>query len=328
MMPWFAIPANPSAAHGLGREAAMAVDRARAQVGGLLGWPAAGVVFTSGASESNATVMSRGRWAVTAVEHPSVRLWGAVTLPVDAQGVLSFDALDAAEGVDGVSVMYGNNETGVVQPVQEVIQRARSRGLRVHVDAAQCPGRLDLAELAGADFVTLSSHKIGGPAGVGALCVPRGGDAAPLIRGASQERGWRAGTHNVLGIVGFGAAAEVVAGEPRVSPALRDALEAGLVALGGEVASEGAPRLPQTSCVAFAGVLAPDLVAALDLAGIAASAGSACASGAARPSAVLAAMGFAGSGVRFSLGCGTTEAEVLAVVRAVERCLPALRENG
>lgn len=328
MMPWFAVPANPSAAHGPGREAAMAVDRARAQVAGLLGWPAAGVVFTSGASESNATVMSRGRWAVTAVEHPSVRLWASAILPVDARGVVLLDAIDSVEGVDGVSVMLANNETGVVQPLEEVIRRARARGLRVHVDAAQCPGRLDLADLASADFVTVSSHKIGGPAGVGALCVPRGADAAPLIRGASQERGWRAGTHNVPGIVGFGAAAEAVAGEGKVTPALRDALEAGLVALGGEVASAGAPRLPQTTCVAFAGVLAPDFVAALDLSGVAASAGSACASGAARPSAVLAAMGFAGSGVRFSLGRSSTEAEVQAVIRAVARCLPALRGNG
>lgn len=328
MLAWLDRPANPSAAHGPGRDAAMAVDRARSQVAALVGWPAAGVVFTSGASESNATVLSRGRWAVSAVEHPSVRLWGTQVIPVDGDGVVSLDAIGSLSEVEGVAVMLANNETGVLQPLRSVIRLAHARGLRVHVDAAQCPGRVDLAELAEADSVTISSHKLGGPAGVGALCVARGAEPAPLIRGASQERGWRAGTHNVVGIVGFGAAAEQVAREPRVGVALRDRLEAGLVALGGAVAGAGAERLPQTSCVAFDGVLAPDMVVALDLAGVAASAGSACASGAARPSAVLAAMGFAGSGVRFSVGVGTTEAEIDGVLRAVERCLPALRENG
>ena len=328
MAPWFDVPANPSAAHRLGRDAAMAVDRARDQVAALLGWPAAGVVFTSGASESNGTVLSRGRWAATAVEHPSVRLWASALLPVDGRGLVDLDSIDEISGVDGVSVMLANNETGVVQPIDEVVARAHARGLLIHVDAAQAPGRVDLSSLARADFVTISSHKLGGPAGAGALCVPKGAEAAPLLRGASQERGWRAGTHNVAAIVGFGAAAEAVHREPLFIALLRDELEAGLQALGGSVAGEGAPRLPNTTCVAFAGVLAPDFVAALDLAGVAASAGSACASGAARPSDVLAAMGFPGSAVRFSLGRANTRDDVLAVLAAVRRCLPALRENG
>ena len=320
MTPWFGVPANPSAAHAGGQAAAMAVDRARTQVAGLLGWPRDRIVFTSGASESNATVLSRGRWVASAVDHPSVRQWCVAELPVDGQGLVSLDALAAVEGVDGVSVMLANNETGVVQPIREVIRIARARGWKVHVDAAQAPGRVSLADLAGADFVTLASHKIGGPQGMGALAVPPG-DPSPHIRGAAQERGWRAGTHNVAGIVGFGAIAEQVAKEGLLSPARRDRLEAGLVALGGEVASVRAPRLPQTACVAFADRLAPDVVMALDLAGIQASAGSACSSGAARPSAVLAAMGFAGSGIRFSMGIETTDAEIDATIAAVARVL-------
>lgn len=322
MQPWFGVPANPSAAHRLGREAAMAVDRARDAVAALLGWPRDGVVFTSGASESNATVLSRGRWAVTTVEHPSVRKWGVVELPVDGQGLVDPAAIDALDGVDGVSVMVANNETGVVQPIAEIVARARRRGLRVHLDAAQAPGRVDLAAARGADFVTLSSHKLGGPQGVGALLVSPKTTPAPLVPGASQERGWRAGTHNVAGIAGFGAAARV-AGAGLLSPARRDRLEAGLVALGGVVAGGRAPRLPNTACVAFPGRLAPDLVIALDLAGIAASAGSACASGAQRPSAVLAAMGFSGSGVRFSLGAETTDADVDTTIAAVGAALAA-----
>lgn len=317
MQPWFGVPANPSAAHSAGQAAAMAVDHARARVAALVGWPRDRVIFTSSATESNATVLSRGRWAASAVDHPSVQRWAVEVLPVDGEGVVRVEAIDTLSDVVGVSVMLANNETGVVQPIAEVIRRARARGLKVHVDAAQAPGRIPLDELRGADFVTLASHKLGGPQGVGALCLPSGVLPAPLLRGASQERGWRAGTHNVAGIVGFGAAAAEVAEKPLLSAALRDRLEAGLVALGGTVASRGAPRLPQTSCVAFPEWLAPELVIALDLAGMQASAGSACASGAARPSAVLAAMGFSGSGLRFSWGVGTTEAEIDEVIRAV-----------
>lgn len=321
MEPWWGVPANPSAAHRLGRDAAMAVDRARQQVADLVGWARDGVVFTSGASESNATVFSNGRWAASAVEHPSVRAWAVEVVPVDEHGVIDLAALATLEGIDGVSVMFANNETGVIQPVAEVIAIGRRRGLRVHVDASQAPGRVALDALAGADFVTLASHKLGGPQGVGALCVARTSAPAPVVRGAAQERGWRAGTHNVAGIVGFGAAS-VVARGACLPATLRDRLEAGLCALGGAVAGVGAPRLPNTTCVAFGKALAPDLVAALDLAGIAASAGSACASGAARPSSVLQAMGFLGSGVRFSLGTGTTEAEIDATLAAMARILP------
>ena len=303
MRPWFGVPSNPSSIHGPGRAAARAMDEARARVAALCSWHAEGVYFTSGATEANATVLSRGRWRVGATEHPSVLVWGAETLAVDASGRVC-GALDG-----DVSIMLANNETGV-------INRVRAR----HVDASQAPGRI--AVEVDADFVTLSAHKFGGPQGVGALLVRRGVSFEPLLRGGPQERGRRAGTPNVAGIVGMGVAAARAHG---MTPHLRDQLEAGLVRLGGRVAGADAERLPNTTCVGFEGVDAADLVVALDLAGIAASSGSACASGSPEPSHVLKAMGFPGSAVRCSLGEGNTEAEVEEILRVVARVLERMR---
>lgn len=310
MLPWLDRSANTFSAHREGREAGAAVDHARAQVAALLGWPRDSVVFTSGATEANTTVLSRGRWIGSSVEHPSVRTWLAAELPVDSSGRVDLDRVPDLSGYTGLSVMAANNETGVVQPVAELRALAASAGLLFHVDASQAPGRIPVPE---ADIVTISAHKLGGPQGVGALLVRPGVKVEPLLRGGPQERARRAGTSNVAAIVGFGAA---VADLQTVTPELRDRLEAGLVALGGRVAGAG-DRLPNTTCVAFEGWLAEDLVIALDLAGIAVSAGSACASGSAEPSHVLRAMGFRGSAVRFSLGDRTTPAEVdttLAIV--------------
>lgn len=319
MSPWLSAPANPGSAHRFGREAARAVDEARTRVAALCGWPRDGVVFTGGATEANATVLSQGRWIASAVEHPSVLAYAAATMPVDADGVVRLGPLG---GYDGVSVMLAQNETGVVQPIAEVIAAARAAGVLVHVDASQAPGKIALDALAEADFVTLAAHKLGGPRGVGALLVKPGREVRPLLRGGGQERGRRAGTLNVAGIVGFGVAAMQAA---PMSPALRDRFEAGARALGGRVAGEGAPRLPNTSNVAFDGVDAPDLVIALDLAGFAISAGSACASGAHESSPVLKAMGFQGSAVRVSTGWATTAAEIDALLAALPPLLERLR---
>jgi len=307
MEPWLGRPANPMSPHALGREAAMAVDRARQSVADAVGFPRDGVIFTSGATESNTTLLSRGRWAASATEHPSVLAYAAAVIPVDGEGRVILGDLD---GADGISVQAANNETGVVQDLPAVAAYARSRGLRLHVDAAQAPGRIALDHLRLADFVTISAHKIGGPQGVGALLarVP----FEPLFRGGGQERGLRAGTHHVAGIVGLGAA---IGEALPMSPALRDRLEAGLGALGGRVV--GRDRLPNTSCVLFPGWEAADLVIALDLRGFCASAGAACASGAQRRSPVLAAMGIAATGLRLSLGPTTTAAEIDAVVAAL-----------
>ncbi len=318
MIPWLGAAANPFSAHALGRAAAAAVDRARGQVAALAGWHREGVYFTSGATEANTTALSRGRWRVSAVEHPSVLVWGDGVVPVDDRGRVVLDGLvDALEGYTGLSVMLANNETGVVEPIAELAALARRAGVLLHVDASQAPGRIPLR--VDADFVTLSAHKFGGPQGVGALLVRPGRAPEPLLRGGPQERGRRAGTPNVAGIVGMGAAAACVFDAMR--PARRDRLEAGLVALGGRVAGAGADRLPNTTCVAFNGIEAADLVMALDLEGVAVSAGSACASGSPEPSHVLRAMGFVGSAVRFSLGPDTTDAEVDTATDSVARVL-------
>lgn len=325
MLAWLGVAANPSSTHALGRAANRAVEDARVDLGELLQSPARAIVFTGGATESNAAVLSRGRWAGSAVEHPSVRAWCAAAIPVDREGVVDLDAIDRLDGVDGVAVMLANNETGVIQPIAEVVARARRRGLRVHVDATQAPGKIPLDACAGADSVALSAHKFGGPQGVGVLRVGSG-DPSPLLRGGSQERGWRPGTHNVAGICGAAAAARAARasladGTPERTAALRDRLEAACVALGARVAGAGAPRLPNTSAVVFPGVAAADLVMALDLEGVCASAGAACASGAHKPSPVLEAMGLAGSAVRFSLGPGTTPEDVARAAEALRLCL-------
>lgn len=346
MEPWWGRPANPSSVHRFGREAEAAVHHARQQVAAALGWPVEGVVFTSGATEANTTALGPtapghaagpadpvGAWLGAPVEHPSVAAWLDELLPVDGDGRLDLAALDArlaparlAEApVAGISVQLANHETGVLQPVAEVLALAERRGVRVHVDAAQGLGKLDVrARLGGRRpaLLTLSSHKLGGPAGVGALLVAPGVTVEPLLRGGPQERRRRAGTHAVAAIVGFGAAVE--AARP-MDPTLRDHLEAGLVALGGLVAGAGAPRLPNTVTVGFEprdpALVAADLVAALDIEGVAVSAGAACASGSPEPSPVLEAMGFPGSAVRFSLGPDTAAAEVEVVLAALRRVL-------
>jgi cysteine desulfurase len=324
MVPWLGAPANPFSQHSLGRAAAAAVDRARAQVAALAGWHREGVYFTSGATEANTTVLSRGRWMVSAVEHPSVLVWADSLLAVDASGRVRLDQLavpGALDGYSGLSVMLANNETGVVAPIVELAALARHAGVLLHVDASQAPGRIPMR--IDADLVTLSAHKFGGPQGVGALLARPGLFPEPLLRGGPQERGRRAGTHNVAGVVGMGAAA--AATFEAMSPARRDRLERALVAMGGRVAGVGADRIPNTSCVAFDGVEAADLVMALDLEGIATSAGSACASGSPEPSHVLRAMGFAGSAVRFSLDADTSDADVDAAAAAVARVLARMR---
>lgn len=318
MLPWLDLPGNAFSAHAVGRRAAVVIEQARARVAALVGVAPAQVTFTSGATEANTTVLSRGRWLVSAVEHPSVGVWGAGALVVDPWGRVDPGRLPDPTGYDGVAVMLANNETGVIQPLAAVAAWAAAHGLPLHVDASQGPGRIPVDQIPG-DTLTLSAHKLGGPQGVGALVARRPFEA--LFRGGPQERGRRAGTHAVAAIVGFGAAV----GAPLIDPWARDRLEAGLVALGGRVAGLGAPRLPNTSCVGFEGVDANDLVVHLDLAGICVSAGAACASGSPEPSPVLRAMGFPGSAVRFSLGRSTPDAEVDTILAAVAPALRLLR---
>jgi cysteine desulfurase len=318
---------NPSSVHGFGRRARAAVETAREQVAALVAAKPSQVVFTSGGTEANNLALAgagRSRILLSAVEHDSLLMAApeAARFPVSADGVADLAALEQAvrEGPPAlVALMLANNETGVVQPVAGAVEIARRAGALLHCDAVQAAGKIavDFAAL-GADLLALSAHKLGGPKGVGALVVADTLQLQPLLRGGGQERGRRAGTENVAGIAGFGAAADEARRDlQRMSEiaALRDRLEREAVArLPATRVIAAAPRLPNTSCVALPGAGAETLVMALDLAGVAVSAGSACSSGKVRASHVLRAMGLgddiAGSAIRVSLGWASKAADI------------------
>lgn len=328
---------NPSSIHGFGRAARLIVETARNSVASLVGAEAAWVVFTSGGSEANALAL-RGiaRPVVTSVvEHASITAArpDGIALPVDGAGRIDLGALERTLGsVDApalVSIMIANNETGVVQPVAEAAAIAHAHGAVLHCDAVQGAGRIaiDMTDL-GIDLLTLSAHKLGGPQGVGALVCRSDVELSALQRGGGQERGLRAGTENVAGIAGFGAAclaARLDLAEAASLASLREQLECGVrrVAAATQVIASDVPRISNTSCLVLPGIEASTLVMALDLAGIAVSAGSACSSGKVRPSHVLAAMGLppeiVNGGVRVSLGWSTRAADI-------ERCVDAWGE--
>ena len=330
---------NPSSLHWFGQRARAAVEEARASVAALVGAESAEIVFTASGSESDnmalrgvaakATPARRGI-VVTALEHHAVlntakalrdEGWPVSTAKARESGALDLD--DFARHVDRatalVSVMLANNETGVVQPVADVSRMARAAGALVHCDAVQAAGKIPIdARALGVDLLTLSAHKLYGPKGTGCLYVRRGTPMAPLVRGGGQERNRRAGTENVAGIVGFGAAAALarqsLEEEARRIAALRDRLEDRLLRIAGARRNGEAPRLPNTANVSFEGTEAEGLLMALDLEGIAVSTGAACAAGGVEPSHVLRAMGFAPERVqaslRLSLGRSNLEADV------------------
>ena len=331
---------NPSSPHAEGRRARAAMEDARETVGALVGARPSEIVFTSGGTEANNTVFA-GSWTtifVAGIEHDSVlapaRASGAriVELPVSHTGVAIMDGTAAlisgarAAGPALLSLQLANNETGVLQPVVTIAALAREHGVSVHTDAVQAAGRtaIDLRTL-GVDFLTLSAHKIGGPKGIGALVVRDGASVPAFVRGGGQERRRRAGTEAVAAIVGFGAAAQAaqrdLAAVTRVR-ALRDRLEAEVLALAPDavIVGSAADRLPNTSSVALPGTAAETLVIALDLAGIAVSAGAACSSGKVGASHALEAMGIAPgiarAAIRVSLGWSSTEADVAAFIQA------------
>lgn len=328
-----AVVGNPSSVHGHGRRARRWIEDAREAVAALAGVAPAGVVFTGGGSEANALALSglgAGPRLCSAVEHDSVHRWVPFEghVAVDHEGVLDLEglarALSEATGPGLLSLMLANNETGVLQPVTEAAALAHAAGWRVHCDAAQAPGRLWPLTLAtlGVDLLTLSAHKLGGPTGVGALIVADGLTLSPLVRGGGQERGRRAGTENLVGIAGFGAAAVAVRAEGTAGPArlavLRDRLEAGIRARVPKAAIHGAAvaRLPNTTCVGLpeTAPTADMQVMRLDLAGVSVGSGSACSSGKVAASHVLGAMGLAEAAarraIRVSLGWSTVEADV------------------
>jgi len=328
---------NPSSVHAAGRAARRLMEEARERVGALVGVTAREVVFTSGGTEANMLALSPAlgeTLLVSAVEHPSVRGGGRFAaveeIPVSAVGVVDLAALErklAGRTRPLVSIMLANNETGAIQPVAEAAALVHAAGGLLHVDAVQGPGRItcDFKAL-GADLMTLSSHKIGGPQGVGALIRREELQLDALIKGGGQEQGARSGTENVAGIAGFGAAAEAVRGgfaeEARRMARLRDAFEAGLKAVMPDVVifSAGTARLPNTTLFGLPGTKAETAVIAFDLEGVAVSSGAACSSGKVAPSHVLAAMGvgadLSNSGIRVSFGYATRDNDVQTILKA------------
>jgi cysteine desulfurase len=340
---------NPSSVHAEGRQARRLVEEARAAIAAAVGASPRDVVFTSGGTEANALALTPGlrrgsgapveRLLVSAVEHPSVLSGGRFPakaigkVGVTHSGRLDLERLraDLAGGPPAlVSVMLANNETGALQPVREAADIVHAAGGLLHVDAVQAFGKLafDINGM-NADLVTLSAHKIGGPKGVGAVILAEGlSGLEPLLRGGGQERGHRAGTENVAGIAGFGAAAKAamaaIGQDPIRLERLRNRLETGLrQAPGAVVFSDDVPRLPNTTLFTVRGLKAETAVIGFDLAGIAVSSGSACSSGKVQPSHVLEAMGFgpdlAQGAVRISLGWSTSDADI-------DRCLEAWRK--
>jgi len=355
---------NASSMHTSGRLAHAQVEQARGMVESLLGAQPKTVLFSSGGSESNNTVfqtmrqlastpdgraIAEGRceFITSAIEHPCVfnsakylqKLGFNVTfLPVDEYGKISIDALkrSLSEKTLFVSVMTANNEIGTVQDIKEISALVKSAGAWMHTDATQAVGKIPVnVDDMGVDYLTMSAHKIYGPKGIGALYVRKGAPLFPLIHGGHQEAGLRAGTYNNLGIAGFGKAAEIAAGEITRYGAeiasLRDRLRDGLTAAIPNIKINGHPAdvLPNTLNVSFSGAEGEAILLSMDLMGIEASTGSACASGSLEPSHVLMAVGLgpelAHGSIRFSLGWGISVDDVDYIIKTLPPIIERLR---
>jgi cysteine desulfurase len=358
MTPWFiSRTGNASSSHVHGRDAGEAVETARRRVAGLIGAETPEVVFTGGGTESDnlaifGAVTEPGAHIVaTSIEHHAVlhaverlehRGYTATYLPANGSGQIDAEDLRRAlkPSTRLISVMMANNETGVLQPVEEVGRIARDRGILFHTDAVQAAGKvpIDVRKI-GCDLLSISAHKMHGPQGVGALYVRSGVDLQPMFAGGNQERGLRAGTENVAGVVGFGKAAELAMnsivdnGVGRIA-CLRDALERGiLLAAGGAgVNGELARRVPNTTNIWFGGVDGPAFLHALDQLGLSASGGSACTAGRCEPSHVLLAMGVsfqkARASVRFGLSKLSTPDEVDLAIWRISEALGQIRSGS
>lgn len=322
-----AVAGNASSIHSHGRDARKLVEEARRAIGATIDVSPQQIIFTSGATEANNTVLrsfSGQRILVSSTEHPSVIESGVevISIPVRPSGIIDLGALEQLliEAPTAlVSVMLVNNETGVIQPVAEAAQLAKTHGAKFHCDAVQAFGRIPLTrEATGADYLTLSAHKIGGPHGVGALVIAPGTHFEKLLQGGGQERRQRAGTENVAAIAGFGVAAEkAYAALPSYSSlaALRDRIEAHVsMCPAVTVYGRDAERTVNTLMFSVRGIPSDTLLMAFDLEGVSVSSGSACSSGTTRFSYVLEAMGVTPSTtlatVRVSLGWGSQEKDV------------------
>jgi cysteine desulfurase len=348
---------NASSVHSFGQQAKSAIDLARGSVATLIGGETSEVVFTAGGTEADNLAIrgaaealeatGRRELVVSGIEHEAVlqtsralarRGWTVTTLPVDASGVISLDAVreTVSDRTALVSVMHANNEVGTLQPVSAITEIAHERGALVHTDAVQSAGKVPLSARAlGVDLLTISAHKYYGPKGVGALWIRRGVRLTAQMTGGRQERNRRAGTENVPALVGMGVAATLAVQALDTynarTGALRDRLESGVLRDVPQTAVNGARdgRVPNTSNISFDRVEAESLLIALDLEGVAVSTGSACSSGTLEPSHVLKAMGLgsarAQSSLRFSLGTANTEAEIDRVVSVLPHLVQKLR---
>lgn len=344
---------NASSIHHHGQETRAAVENARESVAGLLGCRGAEVVFTSGGTESDnlaiAGLVAPGDHVITpAIEHHAVlhackhlqEIGCEVTvLPVDPRGLIDPDDVKRAlrPKTRLISVMMANNETGVLQPVEEIGRIAQKAGVLFHTDAVQAAGKVPIeVKSIGCQALTISGHKIHAPQGTGALFVKKGTNLQPLFHGGRHERSRRAGTENVPGIVGLGKAAQLAKqsldrGDDRTMAAQRDRLQEGILAQVDEagVNGHGAPRVPNTTNIHFDHIEGESLVIALDLKGLAVSTGAACSSGAIEPSHVLIAMDLptdqARASIRFSLGKQTTDADIDFALALVPETVARLR---
>ncbi|QLF70642.1 cysteine desulfurase [Peteryoungia desertarenae] len=356
------LPGNPSSVHAEGRAARGVIEQARREVAALIGARSANVVFAASATEAANLVLSPvymmgraeisvGHLLVSAIEHPAVRTGGRFSpeqmseIRVERSGVIDLEALeaalsahDASSGIPMVAVMLANNETGIIQPIQQIAEIVRKhRGLLV-VDAVQAVGRMAVdIEALGADFLILSAHKLGGPKGAGAL-VSRGETLmpAPLVRGGGQEKGHRAGTENLAAIAGFGAACRVMAENlvcrNEAIEQKRDRLEEALQRIAPDIViyGRGVSRIANTSFFHLPGMKAETGQIAFDIEGIALSAGAACSSGKVGASHVLTAMGedAATGALRISLGPTTTVQDIDTVIAAFSKIAGRRRLSG
>lgn len=360
MMPYLGARfGNANSIHGWGREAKRALEEARQVIASATGArEKESIVFVSSGTEADNLAIKGAAWAArargqhiltSAVEHHAVlntcrsleeQGFEVTYLPVDSEGLIDPERVQRSLRADTalISLMHANNETGVIFPIAEIGQLARQRGIVFHTDAVQSFGRLPIdVEAQGVDLLSISGHKVHGPKGIGALYVRPGTRMVPHMHGGQQERGRRAGTENVAAAVGLARAAELSVRSMDVEAdrlrRLRDRLEAGILGRIGGTRRNGHTdlRLPNTSNISFRGADEESLILALDLEGIAVSAGAACTSGSLEPSHVLQAMGRSpdidGGGIRFSLGAGTTEAEIECLLDLlpglVERILAA-----
>ena len=351
---------NPSSVHTFGQRAKAVLDEARSQVAALVDAEPGDVVFTCGGTEADnfairgaAEAMEpagRKHLIASSIEHEAVlttlkalerRGWSTTLLPVGHSGIVEPDALGAAMRDDTalVSVMHANNEIGTIQPVRELAAIAHERGALFHTDAVQSVGKIPVsARELGVDMLSLAGHKFNGPKGTGALWIKRGTRLTATMTGGRQERNRRAGTENVPALAGLGLASRIAAEKiradgrgPETLRALRDRLEAAILASVPDSALNGAreQRVPNTTNISFEGIEAESLLIALDLEGVAVSTGSACSSGSLEPSHVIKAMGLphhrGTSSIRFSLGLGSTEADVDFVAATLPELVNKLR---